>query len=605
MNRLHSLILLLLVTMFSTSVFAQHALQVDDGLNHYITIKAPPGLTTSYEWLLPPNPPPTNTAFTQGGTLEGQTLRWNNTLGYYVPTSALLIQSTGAMTINPGEGNNLSLLNIPTDNSADMFITVDVSNRVRLRTLGSILGVTANEGLVYDEPNIKLGAANVTTNPFTTNRFVNLDNHSLTFTDANGTSTLLGLDGIGNQLISGVNVVPNSNNLYTLGTVSSRWKDMYLGPNSLYIGDGAADQVKLGYNDVSATAQKLTIDADDNGTDDATIDESGRLAVRSGLESIGNTDLVFRTNGVIRARLIRETDAADEGAFVPEENSVYDLGTPELRWRDVYVSEGSLRIGKFVSGTKGTQSQQMVEEVTLSYDDQNDALFIDKPIAGAGSILPDVNNQLELGSSSARWAELWLGPNSLHIGSPSYEGSISFDPTSSEFRFNSNNTVGSSEMILNGSGNLILSGLAVGGLLKANVGGQLAIATGGVDFESPLTFSNGLTRTSNAVALGGALTGVTDIPLGVNNLTFSGTGGGRVGIGTTGVPAALLSVGAASPFQVNTSGAIAAATGITSSGTITFSGLATGVVHSTAGVLSTLIYVTQQHCLLSDARQTL
>jgi len=47
---------------------------------------------------------------------------------------------------------------------------------------------------------------------------------------------------------------------------------------------------------------------------------------------------------------------------------------------------------------------------------------------------------------------------------------------------------------------------------------------------------------------------------------------GYVGIGTTN-PSALFSVGLTSQFQVNTSGAIAAATGITSSGTIKFSGL--------------------------------
>jgi excisionase family DNA binding protein len=50
-------------------------------------------------------------------------------------------------------------------------------------------------------------------------------------------------------------------------------------------------------------------------------------------------------------------------------------------------------------------------------------------------------------------------------------------------------------------------------------------------YESPLTFSNGLTRTVNAVALGGALTANTDIPLSGFNLTLSGSG--NVGIGTT------------------------------------------------------------------------
>ena len=58
----------------------------------------------------------------------------------------------------------------------------------------------------------------------------------------------------------------------------------------------------------------------------------------------------------------------------------------------------------------------------------------------------------------------------------------------------------------------------------------------------------------------------------LNTGGFSYFNGGNVGIGTTN-PLALLSVGATSQFQVNSSGVITAATGITSSGNISFSGL--------------------------------
>ena len=60
---------------------------------------------------------------------------------------------------------------------------------------------------------------------------------------------------------------------------------------------------------------------------------------------------------------------------------------------------------------------------------------------------------------------------------------------------------------------------------------------------------------------------------------------GNVGIGTTN-PLAALAVGATSQFQVNSSGAIAAATGITSSGTITFSGLAGDGAETTAVLIN-------------------
>jgi hypothetical protein len=75
---------------------------------------------------------------------------------------------------------------------------------------------------------------------------------------------------------------------------------------------------------------------------------------------------------------------------------------------------------------------------------------------------------------------------------------------------------------------------------------------------------------------------------------------GNVGIGDTS-PASLLTVGSGDLFQVSSGGAITAATGITSSGIITFSGLNTvGIVTNTAaGVLGTTAGTTGQ-CLFGN-----
>lgn len=83
------------------------------------------------------------------------------------------------------------------------------------------------------------------------------------------------------------------------------------------------------------------------------------------------------------------------------------------------------------------------------------------------------------------------------------------------------------------SGNIDFAALNAGGIVKAAATtGRLSIATGGTDYENPLTFGNGLTRSVNAVSLGGSLTGNTAIALGSNTFAFSGNGTMIVG-GTT------------------------------------------------------------------------
>ncbi|HNW99132.1 MAG TPA: hypothetical protein PKK00_12050 [Bacteroidales bacterium] len=78
------------------------------------------------------------------------------------------------------------------------------------------------------------------------------------------------------------------------------------------------------------------------------------------------------------------------------------------------------------------------------------------------------------------------------------------------------------------SGAQFLGSLSNGLLKNTTTTGVLSIATEGIDYEYPLTFSNGLTRSTNAITWGGTLTGATSI----DNSTYALTLGGSSATGT-------------------------------------------------------------------------
>jgi Head domain of trimeric autotransporter adhesin len=124
---------------------------------------------------------------------------------------------------------------------------------------------------------------------------------------------------------------------------------------------------------------------------------------------------------------------------------------------------------------------------------------------------------------------------------------------------------------------------------------KLLITNASTSGVASLSFSDGTTATgglqyNNTTGSKNLFSSsYTDIPyyFGTNNsirmTVGAGANAGNIGIGTT-APASMLSVGSSNQFQVNSSGAIAAATGIASSGTIAFSGLSTnGAVYTSGG----------------------
>ncbi len=124
----------------------------------------------------------------------------------------------------------------------------------------------------------------------------------------------------------------------------------------------------------------------------------------------------------------------------------------------------------------------------------------------------------------------------------------------------------------------VLQNDGTGGLIWQTLGAA-SVTPDSLDFTE---FKDTLTLDASTDIALGALTFSTS---GTGSVAFNNTGlftvAGNVGIGDTS-PASLLTVGSGDLFQVNSSGAIASAAGVTSSGTITFSGVASDGAEATA-----------------------
>lgn len=118
------------------------------------------------------------------------------------------------------------------------------------------------------------------------------------------------------------------------GDAFMRWALGTSAAYSLGIDNSDSDKFKLGY---SAT----TTAGVDTGTLLA-VDTAGTLSITSRLNTLSATNLIFSRNGTDIAQITTS-------GIEPTTSGVYDLGSPSMPWRSVYVTGSSLNIGGIVS----------------------------------------------------------------------------------------------------------------------------------------------------------------------------------------------------------------------------------------------------------------
>jgi hypothetical protein len=183
-------------------------------------------------------------------------------------------------------------------------------------------------------------------------------------------------------------------------------------------------------------------------------------------------------------------------------------------------------------GVSGTGTTNYIPIFTSGSALGNSGIYQTNGFVGIGTTVPTV--RLQVSGDNTNSAVFTNGNVGIETTAPS---SLFAVGSTAQFQVNSSGAIAAATGITS-SGTYNLSSLGTG--LVKSTSGILSVGAAGTDYQAPLSFSNGLTLSSNTVTLGGALTANTTISDAGFNLYFAGSTG-KLGVGTT-APGAKLHV---------------------------------------------------------------
>ena len=192
------------------------------------------------------------------------------------------------------------------------------------------------------------------------------------------------------KLEVGGSLGPATNDLFNLGSNDRRFSSLFIGPSSLHMGTPTSEGI-IGYDPLT---QSFLFDPDGDGVPEAIMDVNGNIAIGTSntfnpLTIEGDADqIVLRRKTTSPNRASMKLDLLSES---------WDLGIVP---------------GIFFIDAAGVRKLEMNAAGDLTI---------------TGNFLPSNNNNRSLGSTTQRWNDLFLGPNSLHLGNSSGdEGIVSY-----------------------------------------------------------------------------------------------------------------------------------------------------------------------------------
>ena len=225
------------------------------------------------------------------GIVNGQVLIWNSSTGRFQPgnmsggggsnvsltnfsvtttapsgNGSLTYNNAGVFTFTPANvqasstqslswNSSTYVLSLSGGNSVNLSVLKDNTDAQTLSLSGNVITISGSNSSVNLTSLLSNASANLTgyaTETYVTNAIANIAPSS-----SYGNSNVLALLGG-----VGANIVPSANNIYSLGSLTNRWKELHLSGNSIFInGSTISGDSKLKYNGVNVATEAYVTSA--------------------------------------------------------------------------------------------------------------------------------------------------------------------------------------------------------------------------------------------------------------------------------------------------------------------------------------------------------
>ena len=152
-----------------------------------------------------------------------------------------------------------------------------------------------------------------------------------------------------NATLTTHNIIPTVDNVYSIGTVTDRFHDLYLSNSTIYIGDATISSI----ND---TVILSNVETDFISANGANID--GNLYVAGDITLDGN--LIIGNVNTDTISVVADFTSN----LVPDVTDTYNLGIPEKRWNEIHVKTANVATINLSGNLTATQSSTITVGAT-------------------------------------------------------------------------------------------------------------------------------------------------------------------------------------------------------------------------------------------------